>query len=71
VSVAEQRMCALEADLERERKLADEALRWASTVERELVEPPTVPVEYDVTPAAEPAAVLRRRRGRVRLRAAS
>ena len=80
LSLTEHALQERQHELERERKLADEAMRWASSVERELVLAPTPPAQpapapapagdcAATPPAAEPPIALRRRRGsRVRLR---
>jgi hypothetical protein len=76
LSLCEHALAERDRELERERKLADEAMRWASSVERTLVAPDPVladaPAEdCATTSSVEPPAVLRRRGGRVRLRTAS
>ncbi len=77
LGICEHTLSQRELELERERQLADEALRWASRVERELVLEPVAPApaaaagECAVKPAVEqPASVLRRRGPRIRLRPA-
>lgn len=75
--MCEHALAERERELQRERKLADEAMRWASSVERELVlspaPAPAAPAAGDcaVKPPADPPKVLRRRGSRVRLRPAS
>ena len=59
---------ARERDLERERRVADEATRWASRAERALAaQPPADPAEPILADGA-PSAARRRRAPRVRIR---
>jgi hypothetical protein len=79
LGICEHALAERDDELERERTLADEALRWASSVEHELVQAP-VPAarpareeddDRPARPAPDPAtSPLRRRGGRVRLRPA-
>jgi hypothetical protein len=83
LSMCEHTLAERERELERERKLADEAMRWASSIERELVLPPPALVPAPAPapapagdcavkpPADPPIAAMRRRGSRVRLRPAS
>ena len=80
LSLCEHALAERERDLERERQLADEAMRWASSVERELVLPKPSRVQAVPPPAGDcnakppaepPITALRRRGSRVRLRPAS
>jgi hypothetical protein len=76
LALCEQTLRERERELERERKLADEATRWASRVESELVlgTSPAPPADADVaaTAAADPPmSTPRRREPRVRVRHAS
>ena len=61
LDVREQRILALERALERERRLADEATRWAARAERRLA------IREDGDEVA-PVPVVRRRRGVLALR---
>lgn len=82
LSVCEHTLADRERELARERKLADEAMHWASSVERELLasQSPGAPAAAAVVPPAGDCAVpaadapqiaVRRRGSRVRLRTAS
>ncbi len=65
---AERELRSRERELERERKLADEAARWASRAEQALAAEPTVPA-LGPSPLAGPPSTSARRRGpRVRIR---
>ena len=64
----ERALRARERDLERERKVADEAARWASRAERALAARPPDGPDEPILAGGAPIAARRRRGPRVRVR---